>query len=181
MKNMTKKESLATRVIGIFLILTGIFLLGIWIYNLNFYYQFGKERIVDFENQFSIVKMFINYHYPFILNFTAIIAGIMLIREKKTGYMLAILTSALIGVFHLKAIFQNEINNELLVETSRTGIDFLYIGLTLLIPIIFFLITRFLLKKSNRKHFQLSRTNQIYLTIGLIFGLIEQIFIATNP
>lgn len=92
---MTKKGSILKNIISIFLILWGTTAL-IWsIFIFKEHWEFYEKVYREIEGKPSVFSAIKNYHLTFIIPLFNVFSGVALLQNKKTGWVLAILSTVL--------------------------------------------------------------------------------------
>ncbi len=131
---MTKNWRTAEIIIAIVLILWGCFLFFEGVHSIYFVFTLAfQDHILKWE-QVSLLKTFHSYYIQVLLPFTAIMGGIFLLRNKKIGWILSLITSLLYtGIFLVP--YDNASNYykdlEFVLIISCIGIFFITISIVL--------------------------------------------------
>lgn len=103
---MTKPFNIAEKTIAVFLIIWGIFNLGILIFYFYYLWQLGaKNSLISWES-ISLLKIFKNYHLLFFLPLVSLSAGILLALNKKAGWIAALITFLSEGIQYLIPVYK---------------------------------------------------------------------------
>jgi hypothetical protein len=159
---MTRNWKITEKSIGVFQIIWGSLTLGLTIWSTKLLFDIGFEHLDYSWEDISISKVIKNYHYQILLPLLTIFAGVLLILNKRIGWLTGVLTSALYGISMISSpwtIENKEMENETLI--------YIFAGL---VSLIFIAITGLLLTKQIRIKY--NPTKKTWLIIGLLFILL---------
>ena len=161
---MSKDISFSEKVIATFLIIFGVFTLFVIFYGFKVLYDTGTTYSQLTWERISIWKVFKTYHAELILGMLTIIAGFLLFFAKKSGWILAIISSLVNSIIGLILLFKFYFNPEK-PDFNKTAL----ISFVLLIVLSFFVICYKLLSESSIGKY--NATKQTWWTI-IIVGLL---------
>lgn len=146
-------------IIGLFLIICGVIIIGInaWVINITLS---NFKEIPVFDN-ISIPKYVFSYYHQFLKGLLSILSGILLLRKKRIGWVLSITTCVIIAVDTL-ILLLNENHNE--IDNSN---DSIFYGS--MIILLFMGLAAFLINNQFRKKYLPKK--QSWITIGIIITI----------
>jgi hypothetical protein len=177
---MKSNNLIISKIISAFQILIGVVFIGTVIYTIDFYFNFGKEHIDDFEEKFSITKTFYSYHTRLFLGLAMIFGGVLYLNHKKIGYKISILVMFLMFTEQVQGIIriirENGGITQLFSESiSNTTALMAVIAITL-IPLLFLCLALYLIIKPVSENIRLNKKESIYMTMIGLICLFDQIF-----
>ena len=176
---MKSNNLIISKIISAFQILIGVLFIGTVIYTIDFYFNFGKEHIADFEEKYSITKTFYSYHTRLFLGLAMISGGVLYLNHKKIGYKISILVMLLmfteqVQVF-IRIIKDNGGISQLLSESNSNPSDLMAIMGITLIPLLFLCLAIYMIKKPISENIRLDKKESIYMTVIGLICLLDQI------
>lgn len=165
LEHMTKNWKITEKIIGTVLIIWGCFLLILTFWSLKQTFDILFEELEYSGSDLSITKIVKNYHYRIIIPVLTFITGITIILQKRAGWLLGILISAINSTSIILLPWTHEnLTFELLIIVGTHSI-------------IFFIFFILLINKQFRNKYNPSKKAYLILSILFILLILDKLFI----
>jgi len=164
---MTKSIIYSEKVIGALQIIFGTFVLFVFFFGLKNLYELGITYYHLTWEKISILRVIRIYHAEFIFGTLIIISGLLLLLNKKSGWMLTVITSFVTGMLGgISLLNLYFIPGK--VESNKTETTVL----DLIILVVFFSISFILLSKPFKTKYNPTKRTwyTIIITVALLLG-----------
>lgn len=169
---MKKSFTYSEKAIGTFLIVVGAVFLYVNLYTIIIFIEFSQKFSHFTWKDISILKLIRTYHFEILLDTLMITSGLLILLNKKSGWILALTTSAVTVFLCIKNLV-SLFGTPLMTGVNKTEL----LLLNSILLLVFLLILFFLLSKTLRIKYHPTKKTLWIIVMVVAVLLIDKIFL----